>query len=182
MTIEPTVYKTKTGRNIILRSVEHEDAKSMLEYLKTTCAETEFLMREPAEVINDLEVEEMFIDNILESQNAFMLIADIYGEVAGSCAINPVSLTRRACHRCVLGVALYKKYWGQGIGKAMIERSLEIARQIGYEQCELEVFAHNENAIALYKSLGFEIIGDTPDAVKYADGRYVHELRMMRKL
>ena len=54
----------KTGREVILRSAEKNDAKSLLEYLKITAAETPYLIREPEEITLSIEQEEEFIQRI----------------------------------------------------------------------------------------------------------------------
>ena len=85
-------------------------------------------------------------------------------------------------HRASMGIALYQKYTGLGIGKVMIENLLTIAKEKGLEQIELEVVADNERAIALYKKLGFQIYGTFPDNMKYKDGTYADVYWMMKKL
>nr|WP_330377073.1 GNAT family N-acetyltransferase [Butyrivibrio sp. WCE2006] len=61
----------------------------------------------------------------------------------------------RYSHRCDVAIALYKEYCGYGIGKAMLQTVLDVAKSIGYEQAELEVMAENKDAIAMYEKLGF---------------------------
>jgi RimJ/RimL family protein N-acetyltransferase len=43
----------------------------------------------------------------------------------------------------------------QGIGRALLERTVEWARASGIRKLELHVFAYNAPAIALYESFGF---------------------------
>jgi ribosomal protein S18 acetylase RimI-like enzyme len=64
----------------------------------------------------------------------------------------------------------------------MIETVLDVARKNGYEQAELEVAVPNEKAVALYKSLGFEICGTFPHGVKYKDDSYADYYTMIKKL
>lgn len=59
---------------------------------------------------------------------------------------------------------------------------LDMARNLGYEQAELEVAAGNERAISLYKNLGFEKYGVFPNNMKYANGQYTDSYWMMKKL
>jgi ribosomal protein S18 acetylase RimI-like enzyme len=42
-----------------------------------------------------------------------------------------------------------------GIGRALLERTVEWARANGVAKLELHVFPHNEPAIALYEEFGF---------------------------
>ena len=64
----------------------------------------------------------------------------------------------------------------------MLETVLSIAKELGYEQAELEVIRDNGNAIKLYKRLGFDEYGIFPDNMKYADGTYADAVWMMKKL
>ncbi len=89
---------------------------------------------------------------------------------------------KRYRHRCDVAIALYKEYYGCGIGTAMLQTVLNVAKEAGYEQAELEVMAENENAIAMYEKLGFKKYGTFPDNMKYADGSYMDAYWMMKKL
>ena len=42
--------KDKLGRTVILRNARPEDSAALIEYLKTTSAETPYLIREPEEI------------------------------------------------------------------------------------------------------------------------------------
>ena len=55
-----------------------------------------------------------------------------------------------------------KAYWGLGIGRALTEACIECAGAAGYVQLELEAVAENKNALALYRSAGFEEYGRNP--------------------
>jgi len=77
---------------------------------------------------------------------------------------------------------LYQEFCGYGIGKIMMETVLKEAKEIGFEQAELEVISDNQNAITLYEKLGFQKYGTFPDNLKYADGHYTSADWMMKKL
>ncbi len=47
---------------------------------------------------------------------------------------------------------------GRGLGKAMIEKCLLWAAELGYEKCYLETMPYMEHAQRLYKKNGFEYI------------------------
>ena len=44
---------------------------------------------------------------------------------------------------------------GKGLGRQMLERALDKAKELGYEQCELETATVLKEAIALYEKFGF---------------------------
>ena len=66
-----------------------------------------------------------------------------------------------------------------GIGRALIEASIDCARQAGYTQLELEVVADNERAVSLYRRAGFEEYGRNPRGYWSASAGY-QELVYMR--
>ncbi|HGY3366770.1 GNAT family N-acetyltransferase [Citrobacter freundii] len=50
-----------------------------------------------------------------------------------------------------------KKYWGQGLGKEIMEKILSEARLLGLKKLYLQVDSNNQRAINLYKREGFEV-------------------------
>ena len=182
MIIEPITIKDKLGRDVLLRAAKTEDASDLIKYLKTTSAETPFLIREPDEITITLEKEESFIRDKIDSERELMLLAFVEGKHVGNCSLMSLAPYKRYQHRCEVAIALYKEYWGLGIGKAMLETVLKVAASLGYEQAELEVVAENESAISLYEKLGFKKYGTFPDNMKYPDGSYRDAYWMMKKL
>ena len=182
MIIEPITIKDKLGRDVLLRAAKTEDALDLIKYLKATSAETPFLIREPDEITITLEKEESFIQDKIDSERELMLLAFVEGKHVGNCSLMSLAPYKRYQHRCEVAIALYKEYWGLGIGKAMLETVLKVAASLGYEQAELEVVAENESAISLYEKLGFKKYGTFPDNMKYPDGSYRDAYWMMKKL
>jgi ribosomal protein S18 acetylase RimI-like enzyme len=70
-----------------------------------------------------------------------------------------------------LGMGLLPDYRGRGLGRQLVARAVGAARQAGIERVELEVFASNERAIALYRAFGFVTEGVKRRARKL-DGQY----------
>ena len=174
--------RLKDGRTAILRAPRLEDAAALIEYLKAVCGETPFLTQYPDEVRFTREQEEDFLRGRIDDPRGAMIVATVDGEHAGNGSFMGLGGNRRCAHRCSLGIALYQKYCGLGLGRRLMEFALELARGCGYEQAELEVVADNARAIALYESMGFEIYGRHPRNVKYDDGSYADALLMTREL
>jgi ribosomal protein S18 acetylase RimI-like enzyme len=71
---------------------------------------------------------------------------------------------------------------GRGVGRALVEAAIERARAWpGLVQVMLEVAAHNDGARRLYASLGFEVFGREPRALRLPD-RDVDEDHMVLHL
>ncbi len=182
MKFEPRTLTLKDGRTCILRPTHPDDAADMIEYLKITAAETPFLLRYPDEVNYTLEGEKEILGNLLENEYGVMMLAEVDGRVAGNCSLNGMGNKRRVLHRSSLAIALKKEFWNLGIGTAMMQYLEELARQIGYEQIELEVVDGNDTAKRLYEKCGFVETGKHVRALKYDDGSYRDEFIMSKIL
>ena len=174
----------KNGRTCLIRRPEEADAEALLEYLKTTAGETPYLTREPEEVRTSLEEEVEFIRRKQDDPRGLMLLAFVDGQLAGTCSFAAVNNRNRNRnrHRCAVGIALYQKFWGMGIGTALLGEILDMAKSAGYEQAELEAVSANAPAAALYRKFGFETTGTVPRAFRYGDGTYADFLFMVKTL
>jgi ribosomal protein S18 acetylase RimI-like enzyme len=72
---------------------------------------------------------------------------------------------------------------GRGVGKAMGEFSLEEARRLGFTAMQFNfVVKSNEAAVRLWKKIGFEVIGEIPDAIRHSKNGLTNAYIMYRKL
>jgi ribosomal protein S18 acetylase RimI-like enzyme len=70
---------------------------------------------------------------------------------------------------------------GRGIGRRLVEHSLEEARAAGYVGVQFNaVAATNVNAIKLYQDLGFETIGTVPNGFRHPEQGLVDLLIMYK--
>ena len=182
MKLEKKIVTLKNGAVCVLRSAETKDAQQMIDNLRVTAGETDFLLRTPEEVDYTVEQEEKILADTEQASRALMLVAEVDGEIVGICNLNPAGRRSRVRHRCTMGISMVSKVWGLGIGTAMMAVLLEQAKEVGFEQIELEVVGANERAIALYKKMGFVETGRVPKALKNADGSYYDNILMMREL
>lgn len=172
----------KDGREYTIRPATPADSKQMIEYLKITAGETPFLLRYPDEIQFTLEREQELLQGKLDNPNEFMMLAEIDGIVAGNCAIFAVGPARRVAHRAKFAIAIKKDFWHVGLGTAFMEYALTLAKEIGYEQVELEVIDGNDRAKALYERMGFKEMGRITNAIKYDDGSYRDEISMVMEV
>jgi RimJ/RimL family protein N-acetyltransferase len=54
-----------------------------------------------------------------------------------------------------IGMMVARDWRGRGVGTALMEAAIAWAREQGLHKLSLDVFPHNEAAIALYRKLGF---------------------------
>lgn len=117
------------------------------------------------------------LDNIKNDYT--QLVARDDGKIVGWCDITP-SKRHAIAHIGTLGIGLLPEYRNRGLGRKLALAAIERAQAAGLTRIELGVVAHNENAIALYKKLGFEMEGTRKKAHRM-DGVY-HDVHMMALL
>lgn len=72
---------------------------------------------------------------------------------------------------------------GKGIGRILGVKSLEIARERGFRGIQFNfVVSSNSHAVALWRSLGFIVIGTIPGAFHFKKQRYDDALIMFKDL
>jgi RimJ/RimL family protein N-acetyltransferase len=59
-------------------------------------------------------------------------------------------------HVADLGLMVAASHRRRGIGRALLDQAIKWAREVGVRKLELHVFPHNDAALALYESVGFE--------------------------
>jgi len=89
---------------------------------------------------------------------------------------------QQARHKATLfGMAVAVEAAGQGVGRALVERVLDQAKQLGLLQAVLTYSEGNGSAERLYQSCGFVQFGREPRAV-IVDGMPVNKIHMVRIL
>ena len=69
------------------------------------------------------------------------------------------------------------------VGRTMAEFSLDEAKKLGYRAMQFNfVVKSNQIAVTLWQKLGFEIIGEIPDAFRHQQNGLTNALIMYRKL
>ena len=169
----------KTGQKIILRSPDMFDAEQMLEHMRQTSAETEFMSRYPEEITVSVEAQSRFLQMIENDADNFMLAAYMGGHMVGNAGITRVRDNLKYRHRANFGISLREEVCGLGLGTLMMQEILEIVKRTAFEQLELTVFKDNARAIRLYEKMGFRKVGVLPGAYRLKDGSYHDEVQMV---
>ncbi len=99
------------------------------------------------------------------------------GQAIGHVELNGASLAS-ALHRCRLGIGIERSHRGQGLGRRLMQQAIGFAAaQPSLDWIDLRVFAHNDSARGLYRSLGFEELGLVRDQFRVA-GSFIDDVRM----
>lgn len=94
-------------------------------------------------------------------------VAILEGEVVGTFTLKSNQLDRGA-HIANASYMVSPDHEGKGTGTFMAKYSLEEAKRLGYLGMQFNiVIKSNERAVKLWKKMGFEIIGEVPNAFNH---------------
>jgi GNAT superfamily N-acetyltransferase len=101
-----------------------------------------------------VEQEEAFIEDL--GPRSAIFIAEVSGAVLGVQTIAPfAAYTRAMDHVAELGTYVYRNFRRRGVGRKLMEASLDFARAQDYEKIVIYVRAGNSGAQAFYREMGF---------------------------
>ena len=84
------------------------------------------------------------------------LVAEAEGVVVGAAGLHPIGLSPRKRHSMALGIHVDADWQGRGIGKLLMQSLCDYADNwLGLLRIELDVYADNRRAQALYERFGF---------------------------
>ncbi|MHB8605231.1 MAG: GNAT family N-acetyltransferase [Thermoplasmatota archaeon] len=137
----------------LVRPARPDDAAGILAIHREAAAERRAIATWPEEV-RTAPAEQQRIRE-WKPEDGGVLVAEDGGEVVGFVAL------RRGAHRAErhtgdLGLTVAARRRGHGVGRALMLAAEARAREIGIQKLTLGVFADNEAAHALYRSLGYE--------------------------
>ena len=110
-----------------------------------------------------------------------VIVAEARGIVVGWASLNRFSAREAYDHVADFSVYVERNRRGQGIGRLLIERLIDLARELGYHKMVLAALIHNEAGVALYTRAGFTRVGIYHEQGQ-PDGRWVDTLIMEKLL
>lgn len=111
-----------------------------------------------------------------------VFVAEDAGAVLGSYFLSP-NQKGGGAHVCNCGFVTAASARGKGVARAMLAHALEMAKADGYLAMQFNfVVATNERAIAIWRDMGFDVVGRLPGAFRSPKDGYVDALVMYRPL
>ncbi|MBI9105236.1 MAG: GNAT family N-acetyltransferase [Spirochaetales bacterium] len=169
-------HSLKNGMEYIIREARPDDSDQLLGFLEAVAEESDNLTFGPGEFTMTLEQEAEFIKKAVSADNQLFIVADFGGVIIGNLSFKG-GIKPRTAHSGEFGVSVRKKYWNNGIARALIVHLLDWAAGAGITKVNLQVREDNHAAISLYAILGFEIEGSQLRTF-FINGEYFNTLHM----
>jgi putative acetyltransferase len=161
------------NKDIILRKIEKRDNAEIAEVIRTVFRE--FGIDRPGTVYFDPTTDDLF--KLFGVEGSVYFIAESEGRIVGGCGIYPTPDLPEGCAELVK-FYLLPELRGKGIGKILMDKAFESARQMGYRQIYLESMPELSKAIGMYQKSGFRFI----DHRMGNSGHFNCEIWMIRDL
>ena len=161
------------GREVTVRFLTIEDKEKLLEMFSSMSKEALRWSMTPY----TREVIERWMNNI---QNLISLVAEHDNRIVGYASILKFTHPRLKGNGDLL-MYLQQDFHGVGLGTAMTELLLKLAKEHGMHRVRLYVVADNRIAVHLYKKFEFKIEGNMKDFFFGEDGKY-HDMLIMGKI
>jgi L-amino acid N-acyltransferase YncA len=111
-----------------------------------------------------------------------LVAVDDNGTIAGTAESHP-NHGGPGAHVANAGFMVHPGRFGQGVGRALAEQVVDQARADGYRAMQFNaVVESNTRAVALWQSLGFDILATVPEGFRHPVHGYVGLHIMFRRL
>lgn len=145
--------KLKNGGAVTLRPARGEDARGLVETIRSSSEERSALILEMHG--KHIGSERTFIDG-LDRVNNLLLVAVSDDKVVGCLAALNISQWGDHQDRTVeIGLHLRDGYRGSGLGSAMLSYSVEWAKSKNFNKMMTSIFTNNKRSASLFTRQGF---------------------------
>lgn len=136
--------------SILIRTIEPCDNKPLANIIRS--ALKEFDANKPGTVYFDKTTDDLY--NFFKRDRSRYFVAFLGDEVIGGSGIYPTNnLPKDTCE--LVKLYLNKNGRGKGIGKILMNKCIESAKELGYKKMYLETMPELTIAIPMYEKLGF---------------------------
>ncbi len=158
-----------------IREARTRDALELLTLRRDVLAEGRWFIG--TSVDHTVEQEIQMLARMKGDPGWTVLVAREDGRLRGMVSLRPPPFERTR-HVVKLEVMVEERSRGMGLGRDLLESALAWAEDAPVSKIGLAVFADNERAIGLYRSLGFEEEGRRPKEYRMEDGTFRDDLLM----
>jgi putative acetyltransferase len=140
--------------NILIDKIQPSDNPALAHVIRATLKE--FGANRPGTVYYDNATDHLYEVFSAEPRSVYY-VARLNGEIVGGGGIFPSpGLPENVCE--LVKMYLLPQARGLGLGKKLIEQSIEFARSAGYKQIYLETMPELKQALSTYAKFGFRYL------------------------
>lgn len=159
--------------SIQIRTIGQSDNAALAIIVRQTLAE--FGANHPGTVYYDSSTDALY--ELFQTPGSTYFVATQAGKLLGGAGIFPSDgLPAGTCE--LVKMYLLPEARGLGLGKLLIERALEFARQAGYQKVYLETMPELSKAVSVYEKFGFRYL----DGPMGNTGHFGCNIWMLREL
>ena len=168
-------FKSKKGNDVIIRYPKWEDLDEATTLANELVKEEAHLMLSEKQTHEDEAkwLAESLVQ--IEQGKKIQLLVDVNDHYAGNAEIRVRD--KRQSHVGEIGIALGKDFRDEGIGAELLTALIAEGKKAGLQLLILYCFQTNEQALHLYKKLGFTRSGIVPGIYAYK-GDFVGEVTL----
>jgi ribosomal protein S18 acetylase RimI-like enzyme len=170
---------------IIIREIgktDKKNAKEFLIFINSLIVEEAKILMNKKQTLKD---EFAYLDKVtknMKNKRSVYIVAEHNGKIVGNTSIELNSY--RSNHVAKFAIAILQGYRGIGLGTQLMSEVLQLAKKNINPKpkiIQLEVYANNKPAIALYKKMGFKIVAKMPNQIQW-NGKLISEYIMLKYL
>lgn len=169
--METFTVKLKDGRTVQIRMFQPQDKEKLIEMYESLSDDA---VRWGMPPYARERLEEGWFRNL---QNITAIVAFYDDKTVGHAQIFKFPHSRRKGTAGLL-TYIHQDFQGVGLGTAILDKLIELAKKEGLHRLGLYVVADNKPAIRLYQKMGFKVEGVMKDAYFGEDGKY-HDMLVM---
>jgi len=148
--IETANFDFFTMKETLIRTIEPGDDRALAKIIRDTL--TEFKADKPGTVYYDKTTDRL--SEVFKAGNSIYFVAGQDDEIIGGGGIYPTAeLPDGTCE--LVKLYLSPQARGKGIGKLLLEKCIQAAKEMGYKRMYLETMPELTIAIPMYEKYGF---------------------------
>ena len=179
--LETSAYKIKNGQQIIFRNLAPEDAEAFLMFRQQVPHDSTNTMQYIGMQFPSLEETSKRLALQQDDKSILNIGAFDSGKVVGYLSFRMQHPEHPwVQHLGQFGMMVLKEYWGQGIGKILLQLQEIHAKANGIHRIEAMVRIQNDRGVKLYKHNGYKIEGTRRQAAQI--GGEFHDEYFIAKL
>jgi len=138
--------------DIIIRKIELRDNAALASIVRSSLAE--FGANKPGTVFFDDTTDHLY--ELFQQPGSTYFVAEQDGVLGGAGIFPSEGLPDGNCE--LVKMYLRAEVRGKGLGKLLINKCLEFAKGIGYQQVYIETMPELRKAVSIYEKFGFEYL------------------------